>query len=516
MRKGSITPFCALSLMLIASLLFALLESARFYGLDRYATLKAETAIDSVCAEYQPYLWQEYGLLFLDGAYGAEQFSMGYVMEQMGYYMEANCETTDWLQDWLGLDLFRLKKGEILLEGYALATDDAGDLFLNYVAQKAKENLPLGVAEDLYEQYQKAKVLEEEYDGVEAAVTKAQEAVAEAKSQWVMRQEEELERLENEKEAHKEDETSESALEIIPPDTTAVDTVLASVQQMQSSGTLNMIFGELSGISTNSGRLENNLKDRSKEVGTMYLKTNKDWYQKMLVMTYLEKYFSNYAKPKDQHFLRYEMEYVLCGKDTEWENLDGALDRLLLLREAANVAYLLGDAEKMAQAEELASLIGLLAGGNYGVVKAVQVGIIGAWAYSESVLDVRTLVQGGEIPLMKQGDEWSTSISGIFSVMDTSLKAKECARGLDYTEYLKLVLFLVDNQNLAYRMMEVMELGMQSQKEYENCRMDHMIVMLRLKVAFESSPVFSSMVSVGDVYRENYVFKKEIERSYVP
>ena len=144
MRKGSITPFCALSLMLVASLLFALLESARFCGLERYAEMKADTAIDSVCAEYQPYLWQQYGLLFLDGAYGTEQFSMGYVIEQLGRYMELNCEVTDWLDNWMGVDLFRMKKGETLLEGYALATDDNGDLFLHYVAQREKENLPLG------------------------------------------------------------------------------------------------------------------------------------------------------------------------------------------------------------------------------------------------------------------------------------------------------------------------------------------------------------------------------------
>ena len=35
MKRGSITPFCALSLMLVASFLLVLLESARVYTLDR-------------------------------------------------------------------------------------------------------------------------------------------------------------------------------------------------------------------------------------------------------------------------------------------------------------------------------------------------------------------------------------------------------------------------------------------------------------------------------------------------
>ena len=93
-----------------------LLESARFRGLDYCATLKAEAAIDSVCAEYQPYLWQEYGLLFLDGAYGAEEFSVGYVLEQLADYMESDALANDWLNDWLGLDLLRLEKAEAPLQ----------------------------------------------------------------------------------------------------------------------------------------------------------------------------------------------------------------------------------------------------------------------------------------------------------------------------------------------------------------------------------------------------------------
>ena len=95
MKKGSITPFCALSLMLVASLLFALLESARIYKLDTYAKLKAESGMDSLCGGYQPFLWQQYGLLFLDGAYGTEQFSMAYVSEELEKQIEESMGTAD-------------------------------------------------------------------------------------------------------------------------------------------------------------------------------------------------------------------------------------------------------------------------------------------------------------------------------------------------------------------------------------------------------------------------------------
>ena len=73
--KGSITVFAALSLLLIASFLFALLEGARVQGLNTCAELVSEVGITSLCAEYQSPLWEDYRLLFLDGAYGTENFS---------------------------------------------------------------------------------------------------------------------------------------------------------------------------------------------------------------------------------------------------------------------------------------------------------------------------------------------------------------------------------------------------------------------------------------------------------
>jgi len=497
MRKGSITPFCAISLVLVSSLLFAMLESARFCGLGRYAEMKAEAAIDSVCAEYQPFLWQQYGLLFLDGGYGTGQFSTGYAMERLGYYMEADSTSADWLKKWFGVDLFRLEKEEVLLEGYALTADDNGNLFLNYVAGRMEEKLPLGIAKDLLEQYRKVNTVEKEYGGTEEAIANAQEAVLQAKTEWIARQEE------------------EQAKELTMPDTSIIDSLLAFAGDMCAGDTLYMIFGGLTDISSDSTQLDKNMHMRKKEEGTMYLKTETDWYRKLLVLTYLETYFSNYRTPKEGH-LSYEMEYVLCGKDTEAKNLEGTLERLLLLREAANMAHILSDSEKMFQAEEVASVVSLLAGGNYGITKAIQLGVVGVWAYAESILDVRALVQGEKIPLLKQTSEWTLELNDIFRVWDTDVKAKMCSDGLDYTGYLKQLLFMTGNQTLAYRMLEVMELGMHRQSEYENCRMDQMIVMLRFKVKFISKPVFSELVTVGETYRGGYVFSKVIERSYIP
>ena len=51
-RKASITVFAALSLMLVAQLLFTLLEAARHYGLQKVLYMNTDTDLESVFADY--------------------------------------------------------------------------------------------------------------------------------------------------------------------------------------------------------------------------------------------------------------------------------------------------------------------------------------------------------------------------------------------------------------------------------------------------------------------------------
>ncbi|MBR5127868.1 MAG: hypothetical protein IKU69_05520, partial [Roseburia sp.] len=356
MKRGSITPFCAMSLLLITSLLFALLEVARTYGLESYVTMKAQTVMDSVCAEYQPFLWKQYGLLFLDGAYGTEYFSMEYVTDSLESHMTANCSTQGWLQEKVGMNLLQVAPDGAQLLGYALATDDKGETFLNYIAKRQKENMPLQMAKELYLQFQKGQELEKKNAGVEESVLAAKKVLQDVESQWALRSENEMEDGEETEEAEK-----------TKPDTSILQNALTHTTKMQNSGTLNMIFKDLLGISAKGSMITQNLQSRKKQEGSMYFSGEKEWYRKLLVLDYMEEFFSNYSNINENHFLSYEMEYVISGKNTEWENLDDTLDRIMLIREAANVAYLLGDKEKMAAIDGLANLVGLMAGENPGV-----------------------------------------------------------------------------------------------------------------------------------------------------
>ena len=71
MLSGSITVFASLSLMLVASFLLALLESARVKGLEAYSGMHRENAVESVLSEYDRDLFDRFGIFLLDGGYGS-------------------------------------------------------------------------------------------------------------------------------------------------------------------------------------------------------------------------------------------------------------------------------------------------------------------------------------------------------------------------------------------------------------------------------------------------------------
>ena len=91
-EEGSLTIFsCPESVVDFILFLLALLEGARVSGLQMMDTLAADTGMDCVAAEYQTVLWDKYHLLYLDGAYGWDQFDENKVSSRVMDYVAGIC-----------------------------------------------------------------------------------------------------------------------------------------------------------------------------------------------------------------------------------------------------------------------------------------------------------------------------------------------------------------------------------------------------------------------------------------
>jgi hypothetical protein len=177
-----------------------------------------------------------------------------------------------------------------------------------------------------------------------------------------------------------------------------------------------------------------------------------------------------YGQELDKSLLKYQIEYILAGKDTDWQNLEQVAKRLLRWREAANVLYILTDSGKVAEAEAMALALTAVTL-SPALLEPVKYTILFAWAYVESLQDVKTLLRGGKVPLIKTAADWKTGINSIKNVRG-SLTDDEGGSGLNYKEYLQIMMMLENQETRTFRAMDIMEMDIRRTSGNGNFRLD--------------------------------------------
>lgn len=113
----------------------------------------------------------------------------------------------------------------------------------------------------------------------------------------------------------------------------------------------------------------------------------------------------------DAECLDYTLEYILCGGDSDKENLEQTMLALSGIRTGMNMAYLITDQNKKAQALTLAtSALGFT--GNMALIKGGQYLIMSIWAYGEAVMDMRDIYAGKKVKLLKTASHGNYRLKG--------------------------------------------------------------------------------------------------------
>lgn len=188
-----------------------------------------------------------------------------------------------------------------------------------------------------------------------------------------------------------------------------------------------------------------------------------DFLRQAWINEYIFLSFGGFSeKTAGESELLYEREYLLCGKAKDRDNLRGTAERLLAVRGAANLMYLLSSPEKKAQAEALAAAISI---GNAPVGFLLSFLILTLWAFGESVADVKKLFSGGSVPIWKTDGTWNTDLDGLLALRfleaDTgSLSGEGTADRSDswgYKDYMRILFFVLDRKTRNYRMMDLIQ-----------------------------------------------------------
>ena len=172
---------------------------------------------------------------------------------------------------------------------------------------------------------------------------------------------------------------------------------------------------------------------------------------------YIAAHYTCYSNPSENSALAYQMEYILYGNNSDEQNLKTVLKKLILLREAINIACLYTDIEMSASLSETALFIGMV----LWIPEAeplIKLLLAAVWAYAESMVDVRALMEGKRVPYIKTALEWQTDLQSLaLHRTDLGAMTKDSADGLNYREYLTILLILTSDSNLVLRAMDMTE-----------------------------------------------------------
>lgn len=193
----------------------------------------------------------------------------------------------------------------------------------------------------------------------------------------------------------------------------------------------------------------------------------------LLFGEYLLEHFSMFTDEEKTGTLDYELEYILEGKSSDRENLEAVVTKLMLLRFVPNYAYIQTDAAMKAEAEAMALTLCSLLAVPAITAAAAQV-ILLAWAYGETVMDLRSLLNGSRVPLVKSKESWQLSLSSLLKLGtdEDQSEGMDTEGGLLYREYLRMLLFLESRETSAIRTLGMIEQNLKGEHGQSYFRAD--------------------------------------------
>lgn len=160
---------------------------------------------------------------------------------------------------------------------------------------------------------------------------------------------------------------------------------------------------------------------------------------------------------EEESALKYELEYLIAGKTSDKDNLEYVLNRLLLIRFAANFAYAVSSPSLEAEVSGMALVISGILGLPFAV-EAVKYILLASLSYGESMIDVRTLCSGETVPILKSEASWNLRMENIDRCFENDYMAKKGSTNVSYRDYLTVLLIgTVKEKTMYYRMMDLMQ-----------------------------------------------------------
>ncbi len=444
--RGSVTVFLALVLSLLVSLIAGCLTSVQMACARVQVINATDVGLYSLFAQYDTCMLEEFNLFYLEAGYGEGKLNLSQAYDTAVSYTKPVLRQNS--QD------LKLTGGGIT--GFRLATDNDGQSFRAQAVASVRETMGVKAVEALLH-----------------LVTGGSEQIEEQQNTLADVQENNsYEAYDQALAAGQEQEGSEGEeRDQVPAE--PVDNPIDTIRKVQEMGILQLVLVDPSNLSSKTTDLSTLASHRQLQTGFGIYEGDPpsgSVTDQLLFQEYLLKHVGNYRKPETDGLLSYSLEYIIGKTDSDTENLKAVANRLLLIREGINLAYLLTDGVKRSEAATLAVAI---SAGIPGVSTLIEMLLLTCWAYGESILDVRGLLDGDKVPLLKNAQSWQLELSQLSQIL-TNLDAarKNDDNGVSYEDYLRILLFLEKEDNKTMKCLDAFEMTVRGREGHEQFQMD--------------------------------------------
>lgn len=423
-QKGSMTAAMSILLLALLSLITVSIQSSRTACARVQAVNSMDTGLYSLFSEYDRELLERYNLFFLDASYNTGRIQIAQVLNHLEDYMKPVLDS----------GLTKCAVQICAADGFRAASDKNGAAVKQQIIRYMKENL--GNA------------------GIEALLKKTEE------------EKQVLEEQENIKNNGMEEINPEETTPM--PEISETNNPLEIIKSFKENGFLSFVLPSGVNVSEKTIDLSAALSKRERQQGMgdfPELETEEGLADKIFIQEYAFEKFQSFTDGAETPLV-YEIEYLLGGKEGDRENLSSVVKKLLLLREISNLAFLYTNPQKRGELAACASALSFLLLIPEGMT-FVQGVLAAGWAYIEGIADVKALLSGGRVPLVKDSSSWKTQLSDLRA--DTGISTE---KGADYEEYLRILLMSVPEQELVMRIMDVIEVNLRQEEGKEKFAFD--------------------------------------------
>lgn len=475
-EKGYLTVYLSLSITIMLSLILVLFQGARIGAVKMKTEAVCDIAMNSVLAEYSRALYEQYSLLMVDTSYGSGNPSIVNTEEHLRYYAKKNFERSAAGFITGARTIFSTNLKDVHITGSSFAMDNGGAVLNRQILSYMGSDVVGDILTDASDNAHAIQSAGLDTTDVEKMARANQDQIDSIEIPPIINEfgEEEEVSLGN------------------PAD---------GVNSQKGIGPLALAIKDKSRISTAAVSLSSLPSHRELNHGTGLDDTEDiSAAEKLLLDQYYYEKCSRYGGELEKSNLKYQLEYLIYGKGSDYENLNRMAIDLLFWREASNMMYLFSCSEKVAQAELAASILTAVMMVPE-LLDLVKYSILFAWTFAESISDLNILFSGGRVPLFKSDSTWRLSFFNMLHFRDF-LNGGDLGEGLYYEDYLRARLFMVSHADKTKRMADVIEMDIRKTPGNSGFKVDHLLDIFRAEMSVRAG--FGYEAKIERIYGYEY------------